>query len=101
MRNARQDLRLRTLKRGVITFADYHGTRDCVVRDVSPSGARLRFDDCSRVPKCFDLFVELDGKAIGCEVVRACDRDIGVRFVTGWVQVREPRRQSLQPTRQS
>ena len=72
--------RRKLLGSGVISFAGGRSTMDCVVLDLSESGARIRPADA---PTCPDEFL-LDSKEVGrvsCEVMWRRNDLIGVRFV--------------------
>ena len=73
--------RRRTLKTGIIVFANRNATFACAVRDLSASGARLRVDSVINVPDAFDLIIELDGLQASCEVAWRRDMELGVRFL--------------------
>lgn len=55
---------------------------DCVVRDLSASGARLKVDEVALVPASFDLFIAVvdAGKPKRCRVVWRRPEAIGVVF---------------------
>jgi PilZ domain len=90
-RERRCQARRRTLKAGIIAFQARHSTLDCVVRDFSATGARLRVDASQRPPDGFDLIIELDGLEVPCRVIWRHDNEIGVIF-TSPPQVVAPRR---------
>ncbi|MCZ6859151.1 MAG: PilZ domain-containing protein [Alphaproteobacteria bacterium] len=72
--------RRKTLGNGVIYFASGSYAMDCVILDLSESGARIRPADA---PTCPDEFL-LDSKEVGrvfCEVMWRRNDLIGVRFV--------------------
>lgn len=55
------------LMSGAIAFAD---TKiDCLVRNISISGAALEVSNYREIPKRFDLFFKVDGTKIPCHVV--------------------------------
>jgi diguanylate cyclase (GGDEF)-like protein len=55
----RRERRHRVLKRGQIVVHELHSTIDCMIRDVSSAGARLRVNGYFAAPSRFDLrFIE-------------------------------------------
>lgn len=53
----RGETRQRVLKGGKLSFNKGYGALECVVRNVSPHGARLAFGDTAAVPPAFTLFI--------------------------------------------
>lgn len=72
--------RRRTLRKGELFYLDSGAAVECVVLDISDSGARLRPVDMLSCPQRFRLRGP-DGSLRHCEVVWRDDQDIGVRFV--------------------
>ncbi|MCC6982813.1 MAG: diguanylate cyclase [Bauldia sp.] len=78
----RQHRRQRVLKRAQIILKGLGSTLDCVVRDVSPTGALIRVTDYFSAPDEFDLFF-LDTRITRRVEVRwQIGNDIGIRFIT-------------------
>jgi hypothetical protein len=75
--------RQRTLKSGRLLYADGRSTRDCVIRDLTPAGARLKFeipyDGPDRVTLQIGVGDFIRDKVPGCVVWRS-EKEIGVRF---------------------
>ena len=88
--------RRRMLKGGVICFNERHSTLACAVRDVSEKGARLRISGSIDAPDTFELFIELDGVWVDCEVVWRGAGEIGVRFTSAMVRQAPSRKQVVQ-----
>ena len=88
--------RRRMLKGGTICFNERHSTLPCAVRDVSEEGARLRISGSIDAPDTFELFIELDGIWVECEVVWRGRGEIGVRFTSERTKDRPSRTQVLQ-----
>ncbi len=76
----RGGIRRRTFKGGKVAFGDFRFTWDCVVRNVSESGALIRSDHASDIPADFYLFDPAEHTVQRAEVVWRTARDIGVRF---------------------
>ena len=76
-RRSRQ--RQRTLKAGTIAFDRAAGI-DCLLRNLSDTGACLEVESPIGVPDAFILVVEKDGLKRPCRVAWRSARRIGVRF---------------------
>jgi hypothetical protein len=76
----RVNSRNKTLKSAKIVFNKNQSVIDCFVRDLSPTGARLKLGDVAAVPRNFILELN-DGTRHDCERVRAMGLEIGVRFL--------------------
>ncbi len=73
--------RRRQLKGGQIAYQDGHMTLDCMVRDLTDSGARIKVIGSVSPPDYFTLTVELDGLSADCDVIWCAGPLLGVRFV--------------------
>ncbi|PPD41911.1 MAG: pilus assembly protein PilZ [Methylocystis sp.] len=81
MEERRQSLRRRTLLGGKIEFLD-RSTFECVVRNLSETGARVRCDQQIALPDVFSLVI---GKLDERRQVRAIwrrENEIGLKFMT-------------------
>lgn len=79
--NKRGEARRRTLKSAKVVFGDYRYVIDCTMRDVSPTGARLKVGAAvSEVPTEFHLFDLSDRSIRRASVVWREGKEIGVRF---------------------
>lgn len=74
----RKNVRLRTLKPGVIAFDK--GTISCIVRNVSVSGACLEVASPIGIPDAFMLLMEHDQIKRHCHVAWMKDKRIGIHF---------------------
>jgi len=72
--------RSKTLKSAKIVFNKNQSVIDCMVRDLSPTGAKLKVGDLLAVPRTFVLELN-DGTRYNCERVRSMGLEIGVRFL--------------------
>lgn len=79
---ARVAPRRRTLKSGKVAYNDRHVTIDCMLRDMSATGARLRVEGSVTAPDTFELLIPLDGLEANCQVVWRSGSDLGVRFLS-------------------
>lgn len=73
--------RRRVLKSGKVAYSDRHVTIDCLVRDMSATGARLRIEGSVTAPDTFELLIPLEGLEANCQVVWRSGADLGVRFL--------------------
>ncbi len=76
----RTNARAKTLKSAKIVFNKNQSVIDCFVRDLSPTGARLKLGDLVPLPKTFVLELH-DGTRYDCERVRSMGTEVGVRFL--------------------
>jgi len=74
----RKNVRLRTLKAGVIAFDQ--GTISCIVRNVSVSGACLEVASPMGIPNSFTLLMESNHIKRQCHVAWMKDKRIGIHF---------------------
>jgi hypothetical protein len=82
MNENRRALRVRTLKGGSIRFG-IALTIDCIIRNMSDTGAQLLIQNTVGIPAKFTLLVKPDLTEQNCNVVwRKIDR-IGVQFMSG------------------
>jgi hypothetical protein len=82
--------RMRSLLKGKIVYNNRLSTMDCVVRDISATGARLALAHQNVLPDRFELYVPLKEKNYSVEVRWRADEDIGVMFLTGAEPVAKP-----------
>ena len=79
--NARRNVRRRTLKNGKIVLPGSWGTYDCIIKDVSDSGARLRLAGASAIlPTEFDLVFVTEALTYPVNLRWRRDQDCGVEF---------------------
>lgn len=78
MDEKRDSQRKRVLKAGMIEF--HGGGIDCVIRNLSGSGAALEVESVVGVPAEFTLVVRADDFSRKCRVVRRETRRLGVKF---------------------
>ncbi|MBT9288387.1 GGDEF domain-containing response regulator [Prosthecodimorpha staleyi] len=82
-RERRRQPRWRTLKPGKIVFNEFNSTIDCVVRNLSEGGARLKVEGAVALPEFFHLKIA-DAGAL--RRVRKCwqyNNEFGVQFLSG------------------
>jgi PilZ domain-containing protein len=76
----RQAVRRRTYRGAKVLLNSRSSVIDCVVRDMSSSGARLSFQDLQPLPQRFQLLINELG-TYDCEIVRVVGTEYGVRFI--------------------
>lgn len=72
--------RRRTLKSGRAIFNNKQSVLSCTVRDLSATGAKLRFATVMGIPETFELDMT-DEPRRSCHVVWRRGEDVGVVFV--------------------
>ena len=80
MDERRKSPRNRTFKAAEITFAGHGATIDCVVRNISATGAGLEVASPIGIPDDFDLVLTADHATHHCHVVWRKAKRLGVRF---------------------
>lgn len=73
--------RVRTLKRAKVLFNNHFSTFDCIVRNISATGALLTIDEAAHLPKVFDIRI---GEEKGVRPARLVYRRgmlAGIRFL--------------------
>lgn len=70
--------RKHALMSGAIEFAG--SMINCLIRDISISGAALDVTTPQDIPECFNLVFRADGTHIPCHVIWRKDERIGVAF---------------------
>jgi hypothetical protein len=71
--------RHRVLKHGMLAFSGGGGV-DCLVRNISSSGARVEIDNPRGLPDSFTLVIEIDHFRRHCHTVWSTERRLGVAF---------------------
>lgn len=79
-KNDRSSVRRRLLKQARISFKGGRSTIDCVLRNLSDSGARLRVTSPLGVPDQFELLLLTDKTTHACRVVWRSANEMGVAF---------------------
>ncbi len=75
----RSSQRQRTLKGGRIVFNGGRSTIECVVRNLSETGAKLKVNSILGIPDGFELLLS-DGSRQRCRLVWRSMTEIGVAF---------------------
>lgn len=70
------------IQAGWITLEGGFAARQCVVQDLSVSGAKVTIDDCNTLPAKLRLAFSRDARTgRACEVVWRRGKSVGVKFV--------------------
>lgn len=76
----RMSPRHRVLKGATLSFNQGYGAFECLVRNLSPSGARLSFGDASHVPPAFDMTIKGESARRSAKIRWRGRTDVGVSF---------------------
>ena len=76
----RHQSRSRTLKSARILLNNHQSVIDCVVRNLSPTGACLKVETTFGIPDRFDVMFDIDKSIRTCRLIWHKDRLIGVEF---------------------
>nr|WP_281351591.1 PilZ domain-containing protein [Propylenella binzhouense] len=77
--NGREEERHRTLKAGRIVLSD-RLVLDCLIRDMSGHGARLKFGAFTQLPSAFEIFIPGERRIVPAELAWQNGLEAGVRF---------------------
>src|SRR3954471_11709339 len=75
--------RMRTLIAAKISFSNGQSTPDCLIRNLSDTGAKLIVSAAVTLPECFDLIVPPKSLPRRAQIAWRRGEDIGVRFEAG------------------
>jgi PilZ domain-containing protein len=85
-------IRQRTFLKGTLYYDNRRASIECVIRDMSDSGARLTFEHPVTVPDYVELFIPHKQQTLRARVERRGANDIGIAFEVE--RSAEPRRAS-------
>jgi hypothetical protein len=77
----RSSPRKRTLLQGQIVFNDRFSLIECVVRDLSATGARIAFPHLIEIPPEFELEIPKKSLSLRSRVMWSNGKEHGIRFV--------------------
>ncbi|TNC15353.1 PilZ domain-containing protein [Methylobacterium terricola] len=80
MSELRRETRLRTFLKGRIVFNNGNSSMDCLVRDLSGSGARLMLSQTATLPGGFDLLIPARDRVHRATLRWRREDSIGVTF---------------------
>ena len=81
MSENRKEVRQRTFLKGRILFNKGASSMDCLVRDMSSSGARLALSETATLPESFELFIPQRERTYRAQLCWRRPDGIGVAFV--------------------
>lgn len=76
----RQDIRKRTFLKGRILFNKGASSMDCLIRDMSETGARLELSETSTLPEVFDLYIPQKDETFRANLRWRRDSAVGIVF---------------------
>lgn len=76
----RNEVRQRVFLKGRISFNNGASSMDCMVRDFSPSGARLALSETATLPATFDLYIPQKDRTYRATLRWRREDGIGVTF---------------------
>ncbi len=80
MAERRQSKRRKSFLRGCIYFNNRRGAVDCLIRDISETGARLLFSDAISIPDVIELYIPQKEQTLRAIVQRRHGEEVGVAF---------------------
>jgi hypothetical protein len=86
MQEGRRAERVKSFLRAQIIYNNRMTTIDCVVKNISPVGARLALNESMSVPSEFDLYIPQKGRTYRARMAWRDTDAIGVEFMTGDTQ---------------
>src|SRR4051794_13412613 len=81
--NQRAAPRMRTLIAAKISFNNGQSTLDCLIRNLSDTGAKLIVSAAVTLPECFDLIIPQKSLTRCVRIAWRRGEEIGVRFEAG------------------
>jgi PilZ domain-containing protein len=76
----RRSVRHKSFLRGMIYFNNRRNVVDCLIRDISPYGARLIFSDSVSTPDVLDLYIPQKEQTLRIQVIWRHGEEVGVAF---------------------
>ena len=76
----RRTARQKSFLRGMVYFNNRRSVADCLIRDISPYGARLIFSDTVTTPDTLDLYIPQKEQTLRAHVIWRIGHDVGVAF---------------------
>ena len=76
----RRVARQKSFLRGMIYFNNRRNVVDCLIRDISPYGARLIFSDAVTTPDQLDVYIPQKEQTLRGQVIWRHGQEVGVAF---------------------
>ena len=76
----RRTARQKSFLRGMIYFNNRRNVVDCLIRDISPYGARLIFSDAVTTPDQLDVYIPQKEQTLRGNVIWRHGQEVGVAF---------------------
>ena len=76
----RRTARQKSFLRGMIYFNNRRNVVDCLIRDISPYGARLIFSDAVTTPDVLELYIPQKEQTLRVHVIWRHGQEVGVAF---------------------
>ena len=76
----RRVARQKSFLRGMIYFNNRRNAVDCLIRDISPYGARLIFSDSVSTPDDFELYIPQKEQTLRVHAIWRHGQEVGVAF---------------------
>jgi hypothetical protein len=80
MAERRRAARQKSFLRGSIAFNNRRSVVDCLIRDISPYGARLIFSDAVTIPDVIELYIPQKEQTLRSHVIWRHGQEVGVSF---------------------
>lgn len=91
MTERRSAPRQKSLLQGRIYYNGRRSSTDCLIRDITETGAHLKFSGTVTVPEVFELYIPNKQDSFRARVIWHRGEDIGVEFETTAPHVDSPR----------
>src|SRR5436190_11234174 len=85
MNNRRTSTRQKSFLHGRIYYNNRNSCVDCLIRDISDEGAKLRFSEGIVVPEAFELYIPKRDQCCRAEIRWRRGDEVGVAFVLDYV----------------
>ena len=86
----RRTARQKSFLRGMIYFNNRRNAVDCLIRDISPYGARLIFSDAVTTPDVLELYIPQKEQTLRVHAIWRHGQELGVAFAQAAHMDRSP-----------
>jgi hypothetical protein len=91
MTERRSAPRQKSLLQGRIYYNGRRSSTDCLIRDITETGAHLKFSGTVTVPEVFELYIPNKQDSFRARVIWHRGEELGVEFESALPQVESPR----------